>query len=124
MPDGPTTAHRHEESRDSRRKDAPSLQIEAEDAEAVIVWAGESELASRAVDGPLATGRVHAPRLPSQDNLECCCSQVHSRRPMKFARLTRRHSPIGTFAAVTRSPRFRKSLALMDSMTRCERSFR
>ena len=42
MPDGPTAAHRHEESHDSRRKDAPSLQIEAE---AVIVWADESELA-------------------------------------------------------------------------------
>ena len=45
MPDGPTAAHRHEESHDSRRKDAPSLQIEAEDAEAVIVWADDSELA-------------------------------------------------------------------------------
>jgi hypothetical protein len=122
MPDGPTTAHRHEESRDSRRNDAPSLQIEAEDAEAVIVWADDSVLASRAVDGPLATGRVHAPRLPSQDNLEshleCCCSQVHSRRPIEFARLTRRRSPIGAFGAVTRSPRFRKTLALMDSRTR------
>jgi hypothetical protein len=41
----PTTAHRHEESHDSRRKDAPSLQIEAEDTEAVIVWADDSELA-------------------------------------------------------------------------------
>jgi hypothetical protein len=45
MPDGPTAAHRHEESHDSRRKDAPSLQIEAEVAEAVIVWADDSELA-------------------------------------------------------------------------------
>jgi hypothetical protein len=41
----PTTAHRHEESHDSRRNDAPSLQIEAEDTEAVIVWADDSELA-------------------------------------------------------------------------------
>jgi hypothetical protein len=41
----PTAAHRHEESSDSRRKDAPSLQIEAEDADAVIVWADDSELA-------------------------------------------------------------------------------
>jgi hypothetical protein len=38
----PTTAHRHEESHDSRRNDAPSLQIEAE---AGIVWADDSELA-------------------------------------------------------------------------------
>jgi hypothetical protein len=41
----PPTAYRHEERRDSRAKDAPSLQIEAENAEAVFVWAGASDLA-------------------------------------------------------------------------------
>jgi hypothetical protein len=56
----PTTAHRHEESRDSRRKAAPSLQIEAEDAEAVVVWADDALRLTRSARTPQAVVRVYA----------------------------------------------------------------